>query len=369
MSMPLNQLLYDRLKAVFGHVNIVNAGQTNIVEKTIYYDRQRKLRHGVGIRPGLSGEEYAVNCPFCPDTGKHLYLNYRWGTYPQGSRFPNLHPAHCFRNNCIDSFEKCKQLFAMVFPDSAIARQVKLPAIPPKQADAPPPPKPELPPDCVLVEQLPLEHPACRYLASRGFDPHAIAKGRELRYCEFREHGIIVPRIVIPCFKLVPHPEHMYSQATKELAGWQARLIGPPPYEDAPKYRFPKGMEKSRLLYGAEKAIHTTGPVVLVEGTVDVWKVGDHGMALLGKTLSSNQYDRLLRAFSSRPVLVMLDNDAADAAKKIVSSIIVGRHILDDSAPVLSVSPPPGRKDPGEASSAELRTIITEAMRKYEAGE
>ena len=369
MSKPLNQFLFDRLKAAFGHVTIVNEGQASVVGEITYFDRLRKPHHGVGVRPGQSSEEYTVNCPFCTDTGKHLYINYRWGTCLQGSRFFNLHPAHCFRNNCIDSPEKRKQLFAMVFPDSTIARQVKLPAIPLKQADAPPPPKPELPSDSIPVDQLPLNHPACRYLASRGFNPHAIANDRGLQYCEFPERGITVPRIVIPCFKLVPHPEHMFYRATLELAGWQARLIGPPPYEDAPKYRFPKGMEKAKLLYGAEKTIHTTGPVVLVEGTVDAWKVGHHGMAILGKTLSSRQYDRLIMAFRSRPILVMLDNDAADAATKIVDIIANARRKVLDDASVLLVSPPPGRKDPGEASPAELQAVIAEALRKYEAGE
>ncbi|MCL2648584.1 MAG: hypothetical protein FWD61_16535 [Phycisphaerales bacterium] len=368
MPKPLNQFLHDQLEAAFGHVRIVNAGQTSVVGETTYFDRQRKLCRGVGVRPGQSSEEYEVNCPFHPDTGKHLRINYRWGDLLPESRFLNLHPAYCF-HGCIDSIEKRKQLFAMVFPDGAIAREVKLPAIPPKQADASPPPKPTLPAGCVPVDQLPLNHPACRYLASRGFNPHAIAKSRWLRYCEFSERGIIVPRIVIPCFKLVPHPEHMYRLAEKELAGWQARLIGPPPYEDTPKYRFPRGMEKSKLIYGAEKAIRTTGPVVLVEGVVDAWKIGEHGMAILGKTLSSIQCGRFVAAFFARPVLVMLDEDATDAAEKIVNAITAARRGLRDSAPVLSIRPPHGRKDPGEASSAELQTIVTKALRKYEAGE
>ncbi len=96
-------------------------------------------------------------------------------------------------------------------------------------------------------------------------------------------------------------------------AGWQARCIGETT-DQAPKYLFPRGFQKSKLLYGLPHALRTQGPVVLCEGPTDVWRYGPGAMATFGLHLSRDQRLLLIHHFAGRPIVILPDVGAVEKA-------------------------------------------------------
>jgi DNA primase len=76
-------------------------------------------------------------------------------------------------------------------------------------------------------------------------------------------------------------------------------------------------MQKSHLLYGLPQALGTTGPVYLCEGPTDVWRVGPGAVAILGHDLSEHQKMLAMHYFAGRPIVILPDQDAIDAAREI----------------------------------------------------
>ena len=109
-------------------------------------------------------------------------------------------------------------------------------------------------------------------------------------------------------------------------------------------------MQKSRLLYGLPQAVKAKGPVVVAEGMADVWRVGPGGVALFGKSISPVQIKLILRHLRGRPIVVLLDGDAEDEAKKVCGLIRQAR-LQADNAPVVVGKLPAKRKDPGECTA------------------
>lgn len=83
-----------------------------------------------------------------------------------------------------------------------------------------------------------------------------------------------------------------------------------------PRYRFPAGFQKSRVLFNYHRALCTgSDEVVLVEGFFDCMRVHQAGfpcVALMGVQLSEAQKGLLVRGF--RRVVVLLDGDDAGRA-------------------------------------------------------
>jgi len=131
-----------------------------------------------------------------------------------------------------------------------------------------------------------------------------------------------------------------------QVAGWQARTINP--NDSACKYLFMQGLKKTRLLYGIQRAVHTQGPLIVVEGPTDVWRLGTHAVATFGKNISSNQVALLTQLFCKRPVIVIYDQDARLDSGKAVNQIREARGKYNDRAPVIELSPPQEVNDVGD---------------------
>jgi len=112
------------------------------------------------------------------------------------------------------------------------------------------------------------------------------------------------------------------------------------------------------VLYGLEMAAAQEGPVVIVEGILDAWKVGPSSVALLGKTLSLEQIKLLHTHLRQRDLIVWLDSDATAEAERLVQRVRQERKRAGDSGHVLLASCPEGRKDPGECTSVEVSELI-----------
>ena len=158
-----------------------------------------------------------------------------------------------------------------------------------------------------------------------------------MQFCELSVGAQPNPsrRLVIPIY-----------DADERLAGWQARYVGDCPPE-VPKYLSCKGMRKSQLLYGLPEARSRSGPVVIVEGPTDVWRLGPGAVALFGKDMSLPQRQLLDQHLPGRHVVVMLDRDAQDNAAELQ------RTLLNRGRVAVLAGLPDGRDDVGDCTSQE----------------
>ncbi|MFN3982423.1 MAG: hypothetical protein ACK4SA_18760, partial [Caldilinea sp.] len=285
----LNPVLYARLQRVFGDVEIANEGQGMIGVL------QRDVR-GVFFGMRHAGEYYRVSCPFCYDTRKRLWIHHRWGVGPDPPlNNPMWWAAVCFNEDCLSRFANLKRLVEMVQADDATYRhsvilsgdtQIALREV----GD---------PGVCVPITQLPEEHQAVRYLASRGFDVQRLGQQYAVKFCldGGKDFPYITGGILIPIYM-----EGRYVSWQRRLpfeANWKALKM--------PKYFTCPGSKKSQLLYGYDQA--AAAPFALVvEGITDVWALGSGAVAILGKTLSQRQEQLLLQRW--RKLVFLLDLDA-----------------------------------------------------------
>lgn len=121
-------------------------------------------------------------------------------------------------------------------------------------------------------------------------------------------------------------------------------------------------MSKSALLYGLPQATRTEGPIVVCEGVTDVWRLGTRAVSIFGKNLSAKQLSLLLRHFKGRPLVVFLDSDATDNARKARKQIGSQRRIAGDSAKVVVASLPENRGDIGECNRDEAWDFVARAL-------
>jgi DNA primase len=133
------------------------------------------------------------------------------------------------------------------------------------------------------------------YLARRGID-HATVDQFGVGFCS--GSGLMSGRVTIPI-----HDDE------GRLVAYCGRAID----GSEPRYRFPAGFQKSRVLFNYHRALRTgSDEVVLVEGFFDCMRVHQAGfpcVALMGVQLSDAQKELLVRGF--RRVVVLLDGDDA----------------------------------------------------------
>jgi hypothetical protein len=350
---PLNPTLYQALVARFGAVKIYKQGQPNTVRARPNWHRQGRLQN----RVVEAGEYYAVACPFCGDTRGRLWVNHQWGVRDPLSGDDNLHLAICFNEGCLNNRPRQRQLQRLLGPfDDEVGGVVA----PQAAADvwATPPSEPTLPDGSVPVNELPPAHPAVAYLQGRNFDVHELWERWRVRYCERAPLSTppLRQRLVIPI-----HRPGGPGDATPVLAGWAARAVTPTP-ADGPRYLFNAGLRASHLLYGLPAALPAAGPVVLVEGPTDVWRVGLGAVALLGRSLSPPQRGEVLRLARGRPVVVLLDRDAGAQARALRDSLRGSRAGEPGEKRVVVAGVPGDAKDPGDSTTALVWAAIEQAL-------
>ena len=348
---PLTPKLYRALKRVFRHVQIANPGETYIASRRPSFYRPGRME----APPAFSGEYYRVSCPHCSDIRQRLWINHMWGVRDPETRDDHLYLINCFNDGCFNTRERQEKLYDELFPFNYNARmrlcELAVAATNHDSVAA-------APIAAMLPEPMfPLIDPACQrareYLMSRGFAPLEIADRWGVGFCFDAPvgHYSIFHRLVIPIYTLLSSLDH---DPVPTLAGWQARSLN----DDGPKYLSMTGMRKSHVLYGLIEAISTTGPIIVVEGPTDVWRLGTNAVATLGKSISPAQIQLLLRHFNGRPIGVMYDTDAATESRLTATKIRDSRREWSDTAPVIDIPVPAGCKDAGECSQAELWAAI-----------
>lgn len=252
----------------------------------------------------LADNLLTMNCPFCGDRRHRLYVHHLWCTKDPYSGERMRHLATCYNEDCLHQhyadFEE--KVFAweanprLRYPEMAVRQ--------PEIADSGELREVELPGACPRLSELPRTHRAVRYLVGRGFDPGALSRHWDVRYCtEATTHREAEGRIIVPI------------RFGGKLVGWQGRFVGERDWkrEQLSKYYNLPSFHKRRVLYNFDRA-STRRCVVMVEGVADAWKVGRNALAVLGKTLSPDQVELLQQWKADHDgdvvVVLMLDADA-----------------------------------------------------------
>ena len=357
MPEPLNPRLYRALQRRFHHVEIANEGEQYIPSRV----NSQYRRGRIDSPPAYAGEYYRVACPYCGDTRKRLWINHMFAVAGEDGD-DHLYLAICYNEGCIDCRAQQQRLYDMIYPVGYRAQQRLAEfaaARPAERSQVPSFEQPvQLPPSVSLSDSIATR--ARDYLMSRGFDPTEIVALWGATYCATSPGSLprVYDRIVIPVHAL---RQRLGAGATPArevfVAGWQAREIGNTPGSRA-KYLSMKGMRKSHLLYGLPRAVEGSGPLVLVEGPTDVWRLGGNAVATFGKTMSPSQVALLLQYFARRPIVVMLDRDARAESQTATGLIRAGRRQWNDSAPVICAEPPDGMQDIGDCSREQAWNTI-----------
>ena len=149
--------------------------------------------------------------------------------------------------------------------------------------------------------------PGAWYLQERGFSMRALNKYR-LLWCgknriELKRlnHHILMPD---------------YDPATGDLRYWTSRYAGAnPPGQKSYNVKGPK----KHILYGHFAIPKSERSCILVEGPLDAIALQEHGISLLGKSISTEQCEMVVNAFST--VVVCLDSDAKSSTLTVAKKL------------------------------------------------
>jgi hypothetical protein len=332
---PLNSVLYAQLEHKFGSISIANEGVNAHIQR--FAD---PLRPGKVVENTLTwGEFYCVNCPFCADNRRRLWINHLYGSEYEHQRRKYTHLAVCYNENCTHAAGRLAQLETIVFgPGRPLFRRVQIKAATAEFVQTAVEPPGEI---CALGG-LPEFHPAVRYVLGRKFDPIMLARDFNIGVCTFVEHKRYRPmlnRLYIPIV------------TNNELVGWQGRAVTD---DAAPKYFNAPGTSKSRMLYNLDTA-RTQPYVVVVEGVPSVWRIGAAAVCLFGKTMSLYQQTTIATTWGRKPVILMLDRDAKPEMEQGIAGLKTRGM---DVRPVFL----PDERDPADYSTPEIQAIIDKEL-------
>jgi hypothetical protein len=343
--------------AVFGagKVRIVDAGVP--MQGTYLPTLDGRLR----FQPVVKGEYYVTNCLYCNDTRKRLWINHCWGVRDARTGDRRYWLACCFNEDCLrlgDHLEDLKERLVN-YDVQAGSGRVCLPM--PTVVSTPVLRRVDLPDDFVLLSDLRRGHPARRYVRRRRFRPDELARDWGVGFSLSAYCLTSGGRLLIPLRARLP--DEGWS-----VVGWQARAIEE---ETTPKYYTRPGTPKSKMLYGLEHVSDDDRPVLVCEGVTDVWRAGDNAVAVLGNHVSEAQA-RLLREYAgTRPLVLMLDPDAADEAETAAETLRAAlRRSLHGGHPRsrVVVASLPGPSDPGDCTREEVWAAARKALARATKG-
>jgi len=220
-------------------------------------------------------------------------------------------------------------------------------------------------PPAVPLRALPPTHPAMNYLRERGYNPSSIADSWDIYY----SHGNSVVQPFFPDARLVVplHSVELVSPCKKDarFKGWQARSIEEDTKGRLPKYLFCRGMQRNLCLYNMQMEMNGDGPLFLVKGVTDAWRLATHVVALLGWTISPTQAYYITRDFKRRPVVVFLDRDHEKAAQLVARVIRFFREQEHDPTPVVVGHVPEHRKDIADCTPEEALGAACSALAQF----
>jgi hypothetical protein len=368
----LNPVLYGSLCRHFGadRVRVVYPGVamvSRVVSNGAGDGRRPRFKRQVDVW----GEAYEVCCPFCRDEEQSLRVNHMFGVDDPETGGNNIWAAQCFNRGCLTDYENRKELYYLVYGERGgdnIRIRPGRKSQPSKMQEVEPPGP--LVPLHELAERQP-DNYALTYLRDRHYDPVLVGQKYDVSYCPESHLMWAQDRI---CASI--HVKKKKGDEERQvLVGWQCRHIGDDiqgrSFEemDVPKYFTCPGMSFRAAAYNMELALqHPT--VVVVEGMMDVWRLGPQAMALWGRTMHPDLARRVARTMKDRwgrdaAVVVMLDPKRDAYSRRTgehpiakLTSQFISMHIA--TFPVWL----PEGSDPASFSRQELRAMIREEAEK-----
>lgn len=308
--MVLNKELFLKLKKL-------NGGRDPKI-----IDRNAEFKWSVGWRKNgkkflqqISGEQYAIDCPFCGDKRCRLYVSHVFGmSSPDEDAERGKITSLAFCQN----EQKVKQeLFGYMQDKGSIYSEYDLVRID----------KPEEEESQVISmgETIPLHmvqptHEVHKYLAGRGLDSQDLGRNYHvslsISHPDEMVHRMVSGRMIFPFY--VDH----------KVAAWQARLTRNlnPGEKYPPKWYFPPGLKKTFWNFDQAKNFDVA---ILAEGILSAINFGPAGMSVGGKTLTYRM-KRLLSQRKWRGIFVALDPDAGVNRDKEVCRIDYQRRMIDE---------------------------------------
>lgn len=323
--MAHNQILFERLKEVFGNVIIWNEGSVPAVQ----YNYSSKQIYPVG------GEQYVVRCPFC---GGRENLEFS-ELYGKKDIFGNevYYLAHCFRE-CLDVSGRRAELRDMIIGYMPRRRKAVL----------------EMPAEVKVASRLHEEElPEVGLPGYIGYAEDDFGRMEEFE-AYFAERGIMrdalsflrIGRLCTPFnaeFRSLVGAAIIPYYLNGRLVSWQARRVWEPRWEGEPKYKTCRNTRIKSTFFNIDN-VKNANPIVIVEGPLDVVPLCHSAIAVCGKSISQQQI-RLLRAnFTGKLIIVAMDGSAAEETERIT------KRLISENMMAMSLFLPED-KDPGDYSA------------------
>ncbi len=170
-----------------------------------------------------------------------------------------------------------------------------------------------------------------KYLKGRGFDPDYLEQKYGVKGIGLSER--LPWRLFIP----ITHQEKMVSWTTRSISDdVEKRYLNAKPEEEI--------LSPKKILFG-EDDCHP-GKVVVVEGPMDLFRIGPGAVALMGLVYTSQQM-RLIARYAVRTIV--LDQDASEQSKRLCDDL--------STFPGVTQRATLEAKDPGSASQKEVEQI------------
>lgn len=298
---PMNPRLFGALERAFGRgqIKVIRAGVKMRVKYETELDGDGQERER--LRRLSSGEEYHVKCPICRDYKHRLSISYMCGEPDRNGRV-NLWMMQCWNENCFADFTARRDFFEKLYADGGGEFVTEGPEYASDDTLVRKG-KPQMPGKLWRLDKLAAKsprHPAVLYAQQRLMDVDELGAVFGIGFCPEPRHRAAENRLIVP---IVLHGK---------IAGWTGRYFEQDRPPAVPKWYHDPNMEKSKLLYNFDnaKSQHTK---FLVEGPGDVWGCGTRGLAVLGKTISSEQIELLQTCCSGDSALVLLLDPKQDA--------------------------------------------------------
>ena len=226
-----------------------------------------------------------VNCPWCDDPSFHLGINLEnkylncWRCGPKG-----------MVTNYIKTIERCSERQAL-----RIIQQYQLPTMTEIKKETQTS-KIETTSHDILPKsaKLPLPKLHREYLIARGFDPEEIARKYKILACE--NTGSYKFRIIIP----VIMDGKIVSFTARDVTGKAETR-----YKSCPSSKSIRPIK--HCLYNYD-SIKESGPIIVVEGPLDVWRIGREAVATFGINFTKEQVKLLLQK-RPRKVIIVYDGE------------------------------------------------------------
>lgn len=295
----------------------------------------------------LADNIQTMNCPFCDDSRKRLYVSYMFGQRDNADRVMT-YMAVCYNETaCMTDYENRRTLLEKL--NGKIKKRLEEASIRPGKRSArfttPVVPGPIAP-----LNSLDPTHTARAYMESRGFDVDKLTSYYDYGYCQRSHELLAARRVYIP----------FYFQG--KYMGWQCRLPEdlPPNVKWPPKYFTMPGLAKQFMLVNYDNARNwNTG--VVVEGALDVVGWGPQAMGVLGNRISDYQMRLLTQAYQGRKLLVLLDPKEMSKDYTLARVAELRRGLGKRNVAAVTL---PAGTDPGSLDRSFMREYCMRAARK-----